>query len=398
MSEVKEALQTMGEKLDEMRKANDIALEARASNERVSEAESKLELAEKSLNAMGEVVDELQKQEARRKTGAALNADGSSEAIEAHKSALMGFIRKGNDQGLEELERKAVNLGVDADGGFALTDEMDTSIGELVRDANPMRGLCNVIQVGNETYSKLFNQGGTASGWVGEEAARPTTATSTLAKVSPSFGEIYANPAVTQKALDDMFFDAAGWMTSEVAEDFAQAENLAFTSGNGTNKPKGLLAYTFAASPTFGQIKKISSTVSVSFGADDFISLVHAIKQGYRTPRAAFVMNDLSVSVARKLKDGQGNYIWSQGYQAGEASSILGYQVVENHDMPDLAAGANAVLFGDFNRAYTIADVRGTRILRDPYTNKPYVHFYVTKRVGGGLMDSAAIVSLQPIA
>jgi HK97 family phage major capsid protein len=104
------------------------------------------------------------------------------------------------------------------------------------------------------------------------------------------------------------------------------------------------------------------------------------------------------VAVARKLKDGQGNYIWSQGYQAGEASSILGYSVVENHDLPDLAAGANSVLFGDFNRAYTIADVRGTRILRDPFTAKPYVTFYTTKRVGGGLMDSAAVVSLQPIA
>jgi len=392
--ELNTALKSMGEKLHEMRAANDQALDAKASDERVSEAESKLEVAEKSLSEVIASVETLQKQASRRESFAGV----ADENVEAHKAALMGFIRKGQDSGLADLERKAVNLGVDADGGFALTDEMDTTIGQLVRDLNPMRGVANVISVGNETYSKLFNQGGSVAGWVGEEAARPVTATSTLAKVTPSFGEVYANPSITQKALDDMFFNAEAWMNSEVAEEFAAQENLAFTSGNGTNKPKGILAYTFAASPNFGQIKKIDSTVSVSFGADDFISMVHAIKQGYRTNRAVFMMNDLSVAVARKLKDGQGNYIWSQGYQAGEASSILGYSVVENHDLPDLAAGANSVLFGDFNRAYTIADVRGTRILRDPFTAKPYVTFYTTKRVGGGLMDSAAVVSLQPIA
>lgn len=393
MSDVQKALQEMGEKLHEMRKANDEVLAAKASGESVSLLETKLAATEQSLGEVLAQIKALEKANGRRGMGGHV----ADEAKQEHAAALMKFIRKGEEAGLAELEQKAVSVGVQADGGFALTDEMDTSIGELVRDLNPMRSVCRVMQVGNETYSKLFNQGGAASGWVGETAARPETASPTLSKVTPFFGEIYANPATTQKALDDLFFDAAAWLNTEVAEEFADEENLAFTSGNGAAKPKGILAYTFSAAPTFGQIKFVPSTVTGSFAADDFITLQHAIKQGYRG-RGVYMMNDLTLAAARKLKDGQGNYIWQASFTAGKPSTILGHNVVENHDMPALAVAANAVLFGDFQRAYTILDVRGTRILRDPFTNKPYVHFYTTKRVGGGLMDSRALASMQPKA
>lgn len=387
-AELQKALQEMGETFKEMRAANDQALDAKASNERVSEAETKLAAAEKSLKDIETVVTDLTKRLNRP------NADQLSEEKQEHKEALGKYIRKGEESGLEDLQMKALNLGTNEDGGFALTDELDTQIGEYVRDSNPMREVCRVIPVGNETYAKLFNQAGAATGWVGETDARSETGSPTLARAVPIFGEIYANPATTQKALDDMFFDAEGWLAMEIADEFADEENLAFTTGNGTNKPKGILDYTFAASPTFGQIKSVDSAGAGTLAPDDFVELMYSVKRGYRR-NSVFMMSDTSIAFARKMKDGQGNYIWQQSFQAGEPSVILNHQVVENVDFPAIATGAKAVMFGDFQRGYTIADVRGTRILRDPFTNKPYVHFYTTKRVGGGLMDSRALAAIN---
>jgi len=191
-----------------------------------------------------------------------------------------------------------------------------------------------------------------------------------------------------------MFFDAEGWLQAEVARDFAEREGNAFLLGNGTNKPKGLLAYTLSTDPDgtrdFGKLQKVHSGEAGKFDGDDLISLVYALKRGYRS-NASWMMSGLTVAACRLLKDDQNNYLWQPGLQAGQPSTLLGYGIVENEDMPDVAVDANAVLFGDFRRAYTIVDRIGTRVLRDPYTNKPNVGFYTTKRVGGMLTDSQAV-------
>jgi HK97 family phage major capsid protein len=248
--------------------------------------------------------------------------------------------------------------------------------------------------VGNEEYKKLINLGGADAGWVGEMDQRTATNTSKLKQIAPIFGELYANPMATQKSLDDMFFDVEKWLAEEVGEVFAEKESHAALLGDGQNKMKGLLAHTLAltddATRAFDQIQKFHSGNVGSFSPDDLITLVYGLKKGYRKG-AKFMLNSNTLAATRKFKDGQGNYIWQPSMIAGQPSLLMGQGIAENEDMPDIAADSNAVAFGNFKRAYTIVDRIGTRMLRDPYTNKPYVGFYTTKRVGGMLNDSKAV-------
>ncbi|BBB29371.1 phage major capsid protein [Neptunomonas japonica] len=321
-------------------------------------------------------------------------ATGVSKEVEAHKQAFTQFMRKGREEGLRELEQKALNTTVDADGGFAVPEELDRTIIELMRNDSPMRQVCNSITVSTSDYKKLVNLGGAGSGWVGEDDARPATGTPTLAQVIASMGEIYANPQATQTSLDDMFFNVEAWLNNEVSMEFAEKEGSAFLLGDGTNKPKGILAHTLAltadAVRAFGSIQNIKSGTAGNFDGDDLLSLIYGLKKGYRNG-SQFMMAGTTLHKVRTLKDAQGAYLWAPGLQAGQPSSLLGYAIAENDDMPVVAADANALMFGNFMRAYTIVDRIGTRILRDPYTNKPNVGFYTTKRVGGMLTDSNAV-------
>lgn len=324
------------------------------------------------------------------------NRPGSTEqGSEEYKSAFGAFVRKGDSS---ELETKDVNVGTDSDGGFAVPEELDRNILQLERDMSPMRQLCNVITVGTDEYKRLVNLGGTASGWVGETDARPKTGSPTLAQITAHMGEIYANPAATQRSLDDTFFNVEAWIEEELAREFSEQENLAFLSGDGSNKPKGLMAYTMSAdddsSRTFGQFQYKMTESSGEFGGDDLINLVYALKQAYRR-NASWMCNGMTLAKARLLKDAQNNYLWQPGLQADQPSLLLGRPVAENEDMPGVAANSNALAFGDFNRGYTIVDRIGTRMLRDPYTNKPNVQFYTTRRTGGMATDTQAVKFLR---
>lgn len=398
VAEMKQIAQEMGETFNEFQKGIDERVEKLEKGTGTSEVEAK-------LDAMNDKFDELEAKQ--RDLEAKGNRPGKTDKeVEQgeYKEAFGKFLRKGQDDGLADLMVKATSVGVDADGGFAVPETLDTSILELERDSVVMRSVCGQMTVSNENYRKLANLGGTGSGWVGETAARPETNTPTLAQLAPVFGEIYANPATTQKALDDVMFDVEGWLSNEVAREFAEQENLAFTSGDGTNKPKGILAYTMSqnadASRTFGEIQYRLSGTDSALGADDagsvdnLLDLELDLKAGYRNG-AAFMMPRSVLRAVRKLRDTNGELIWRPGFETGGYSTLLGYQVVENEDLPAAGAESNSVLFGNFNRGYTIVDVRGTRVLRDPYTNKPYVHFYTTKRVGGFVTDSQAIKVLR---
>lgn len=319
---------------------------------------------------------------------------GGSKDIDQHKQAFMSFVRKGKDDGLAELQAKALQTTVDSDGGFAVPEELDRNILELLRNESPIRSVCNQITVGTPDYKRLVNIGGAASGWVGETDARPATGTPTLAQLTAFMGEIYANPQATQTSLDDIFFDAEAWLSGEVAREFAEKEGAAFLTGNGVDKPKGLLAYAMALTAdgarAFGTLQNLKSGTSADFTADKLIELIYTLKNGYRA-NANFMMSTQTLFKIRTMKNVDGDYLWRPSLELGQPSQLLGYGITENEDMPTVAADANAVLFGDFKRAYTIVDRIGTRILRDPYTNKPNVGFYTTKRVGGMLTDSQAV-------
>jgi HK97 family phage major capsid protein len=212
--------------------------------------------------------------------------------------------------------------------------------------------------------------------------------------------ELYAMPAATQSLLDDAAVDIDQWVAEEVRVAFAEQEGAAFVTGNGTNKPKGFLDYTKVAngSWTWGSIGTISTGVSGAFPAsnpaDKLIDLVYAVKTGYRA-NAHFVFNRATQSAIRKLKDGDGTYLWQPSLKPGEASTLMGFPVAESEDMPNIGADAYAIAFGDFRRGYLIVDRVGIRVLRDPYSAKPYVLFYTTKRVGGGVQDFDAIKLLK---
>ena len=319
----------------------------------------------------------------------------------AYKTAFMDrFVRKGEDSPeLKSLMVKAWSIGTAADGGYAMPEQIDRAIEKLLRDLSPMRSVSNIVRVGTSDYKKLVNVNGIASGWVGETAARPATNTSQLAEVAPPMGEVYANPQVTQAALDDLFFDAEAELMDQLVEELAVAEGSAFTSGNGTNKPKGFLDYTTAAtadsSRAFGTLEHVATGVSGDFAAsnkaDVLFNVVGALKKGYRAG-ALWQMNKGLMFEVLRLKDTTGQYLWQPSLQdSGLAIKLLGFSVEENEDMPAKAANSLSIAFGNFKRGYTIVDRMGMRMLRDPYSNKPYVGFYTTKRVGGAVVNSQAI-------
>ncbi len=335
-------------------------------------------------------------------------ADGS---IAAKRPALDGvksgevsafvaqYLRKGIESG---VELKALGSSIDAIGGYAVPREIDQAIGETLVAISPIRAIANVVKVGTANYRKLVATGGTPSGWVGFEAARPETGTPTFTEIVPASGDLYANPAASQQMLDDAMFDVEKWLAQEIATEFARAEGVAFIKGTGSSQPLGFLsspsATTLDGVRAMGTLQFIGTGTAAAFPAsnpqDKLIDLVQSLRQPYRQG-ACFVMNSTTASVIRKFKTTDGAFIWSPGLVAGAPSSLLGYPVIEAEDMPDIAANSLSIAFGNFKQGYTIAERAATSILRDPYTHKPYVHFYATKRIGGQVTNSESIKLLK---
>lgn len=351
------------------------------------------------ITRLSEIQAELQKKAARPSIG----RDGKEITPEAkaHKDAFSQFLRKGTDQGLKDIEQKALSMATGADGAFTLPEEIDRMVQDLVKETSPIRSIANVVTVGTSDYKKLVNLHGTASGWVGETAARPETNTPQFAEIAPPMGEVYANPAASQVMLDDSFVDVESWLAGEIALEFAKAEGAAFISGNGTNRPRGFLAgsapvATADGARAFGVLQYIASgqASALPTSADVYLNMVYALKAAHRQG-ANWVIARAVLAEIRKLKDTTNQYLWAPGLGDGQPATLLGFGITEAEDMPAVAANAFPVAFGNFRAGYTIVD-RPTGIsLRDPFTNKPYVMFYTTKRVGGALVDSEAIKVLK---
>lgn len=400
--ETKELLESISKGFEDFKKANDERLSKVEKGQATGDMEAKLAAVQADLSKALDLKKDLERMEAKQ-NAIGLIGGGSQGNPDKHayKTAFFDrFVRKGEDSSdLKSLQAKAMSVGTSADGGYAVPEELDRSIEKLMRDVSPVRQVANVITVGTSDYKKLVNVNGIASGWVGETAARPATNTSQLAEVTPFMGELYANPQVTQQALDDLFFNVEAEVTDQLAEEFAVAEGAAFVSGNGTNKPKGFLAYTTAATAdsarAFGTIEHIATGVAGDFAAsnkgDVFYDVVAKLKAGYRAG-SVWMTNKAMLFEVMKLKNSQGDYLWqSRITDNGLGLSLVGYSVAEAEDMPAKAANSLSIAFGNFKRGYTIVDRIGTRMLRDPYTNKPYVGFYTTKRVGGMVVNSEAI-------
>ena len=323
-------------------------------------------------------------------------AEGAIEASPELKGFVDGYLRMGR-----ETELKSLSIGSSADGGFAVPRPIDAEIARRLVKISPVRSVANVVQTSTSGFRRLISIGGTASGWASETGARTETASPKLAEIVPPLGELYANPSATQQMLDDAAFDVGSWLANEIATEFARAEGAAFVNGTGTNQPKGFLTGPTAAqndaARAFGTLQFIASGNAAGFDSAPelkLIDLVFAMKAALRQG-AVWMMNSATLAAVRKFKSADGSFLWQRGIVDGQPSLLLGYPVIETEDMPDIGAGNFPIAFGNFKAGYLIAERTATTILRDPYTNKPYVQFYATRRVGGQLLDSDAIKLLK---
>jgi len=317
-----------------------------------------------------------------------------------HKSAWDGYMRNGENANLRQLEEKALSIQTDADGGYLVPEETEREIARALSEASPIRAISGIRQVSSSVYKKPYTLTGPAAGWVGETDLRPETASPTLAELQFPTMELYAMPAATSALLDDSAVNIDQWIAEEVQIAFAEQEGTAFVSGDGNNKPRGFLDYNKVDNSTWswGNIGYTVTGTSGAFAAsspgDSLIDLIYSVKSGYRA-NAHLVMNRATQAEIRKLKDSDGNYLWQPGVQAGAPATLMNIAIAEAEDMPDIAADSFAIAYGDFKRGYLIVDRVGVRVLRDPFSSKPYVLFYTTKRVGGGVQNFEAIKLLK---
>jgi HK97 family phage major capsid protein len=313
-----------------------------------------------------------------------------------HKQAFDAYVRTGESNGLAALESKAMSVNSGPDGGFLVPPEVETEIGRRLYAISPIRAISSVRQISASLYRKPFSTNGFATGWVGETQARPETNSITLAEMPFPAMELYAMPSATQTLLDDSAVNIDQWLAEEVQLVFAEQEGIAFISGNGTNRPRGFLAYPMIAdnSWSWGNIGYLPTGVAGQFPAtapsDRLMDLVYSLRQGYRQ-NATWVMNRRTQSQIRKFKDSTGAYLWLPAARADGKATLMGFTVTEAEAMPDIATDSFGLAFGDFASGYLVVDRIGVRVLRDPYSAKPYVLFYTTKRVGGGVQNFEAI-------
>lgn len=336
--------------------------------------------------------------------GRLVPADLSAEEYRAYKQHFGVYLRRGADA-LFEGDRKAMSVGSDPDGGYLVTPDMSGAFVKRRFNFSPIRQIASVQQTSSDKLEGLADTTDlSGGGWVGETGSRAATGTPTMKNWQIPVHEQYQNPGATQKLLDDASIDVEAWLMAKIADSMARREGTAFTVGTGIGQPRGFASYTTAAtadgSRAWGVLEHVGTGSNGSFGtapngSDKLIALVGALKPHFRTG-ARFVMPRLTLAATRTLKDTVGNYIWLPTMQAGQPSSLLGYPITEAEDLVAYTTtGALGIAFGDFAAGYQIVDRIGIRVLRDPFTNKPYIQFYTTARVGGDVIDFEAIKFLK---
>ncbi|MBV8850677.1 MAG: phage major capsid protein [Methylobacteriaceae bacterium] len=352
----------------------------------------KLARIDAALDSQKRVLDRMNLERARP----ALGGGRGDHLGHEHKAAFGLYMRAGEAPGLKALEEKALSVGSGPDGGYLVPQPVEEEILKRMAHISPIRSIASVREISASSLRMAFSTAGPATGWVGETDPRPQTATQTIADMTFPAMELYAMPAATQTLLDDAVVDIEQWIADEVSVVFAEQEGSAFVNGDGVNKPKGFLSYTKVAQGSWiwGDIGYIASGAAGAFSdtnpSDELFDLIYSLRAGYRQ-NARFVMNRKTQAAIRKFKTGDGDYIWQPPTSADAHATLIGFPVVEAEDMPDIAANSSAIAFGDFQRGYVVVDRLGIRILRDPFSAKPYVLFYTTKRVGGGVQDFDAI-------
>ncbi len=336
---------------------------------------------------------------------AQLGGDGHGvgrSADPAYAKLFSEWMRSGNGDAAVKTSQsegpRAAVTKTPAEGGYLAPVEWDRTLTGKLKIISPMRTHARLQSISGAGFTKVFQDRSIGSGWVGETAARPATGTPVFANLTFGTGELYANPAMSQQVIDDSEIALEQWLVSEIDTEFARQEGIAFLSGDGVNKPNGILTYitggTNADTHPWGAITAVNSGHATQLTADGIINLIYNLPSEM-SMNAKFFANLQTIAAMRKLKDGQGNFLWQPSFEAGQPGRLAGVPVVEMAGMPDIAAGAKAALYGDMDATYIVVDRVGLRMLRDPYTNKPFVHFYTTKRVGGGVWNPEPMRALN---
>ena len=396
--ELKGTIEKLGSAFEQFKAENDARIkeiEAKGgADPLLTEKVDKINAEISKLTEMKNQLETLETVVGRRGLGGGMAADSEETKIKAFNH----LMRRGDISGIKDIDVQAsASTLSDPDGGFTVPEEVDAAIDRVAATMSAMRSLATVMAISTDTYKKLVSQGGATSGWTAEKGTRSETTTPTLAEIAINTKEIYAMPCATQQLLDDSSIDIGAWLAGEVAIEFAEEEGDAFINGNGVEKPKGIGAYAMVAnaSYTWGKVGYIAGGhSSLLNNLDKLIDVQHALKPVYRNG-ASWLMNDATVGVVRKFKDGDGNYIWRPGLLEGAPDTLLSKPVVVDDNVDNIGSNKCPIFYGNFKRAYLIIDRLGTRVLRDPYTAKPYVAFYTTKRVGGGIVMYEALKALK---
>lgn len=386
---------------EQLTKINSKLDELGAVKDRLSQAETAL--ARKSVAAddgtsgkMQEKANQFAKMVAKRRgiPASEVVKEFGVDGLAEYQKHFSNWMRKGDSYSNQPDAMKSLSVGSDPDGGYFVEPDTSGRIVTKIFETSPMRQVANVMTIGTNALEGIYDLDESDAGWVGETQSRPETGTPKIAAWSIPVHEMYAEPRITQKLLDDSMVNVEAWLADKVSTKFARKENAAFVNGDGVGKPRGFLTY--ASGTTLpGTIQQRNTGVSGGFatgsaGADILISTIYGLKQGYRSGSNWFMPRSATAEV-RKLKASDGSYLWQPGIMAGQPATLLGYSVIEFEDMPDIAADSLSIAFGDMNEAYQIVDRVGVRVLRDPYTAKPYIKFYTTKRVGGDVLNFESI-------
>lgn len=347
-----------------------------------ADKEEKLDKANDKISSLEAQIKHLETAMNRTNRSGAGAGEQDEKQVQ-YKAAFNSFVRKGL-----ENEVKAMSVDSDADGGYLVPEEMSSEIVTKIFESSPMRQLASAQTISTDSLDILEDLDEVQSGWVGETGARPVTGTPQLNMIKIPVHEIYAFPLSTQKFLDDASVNVESWLGGKVSAKFSRDEASAFVSGDGVAKPRGILSY--AAGTGYGQIEQIASGGASSITADALINMTLTLKEFYLSG-ASWLIKRETLKEIRKLKDLNGMYLWGPGLNGSAPSTLLGFPVYQAADMPALAANSLSVAFGNFKVGYQIVDRIGIRVLRDPFTQKPFVGFYTTKRVGGAVKNYEAI-------
>jgi len=378
-----------------------------ANEERITNLEQKGNIDPLIEDKMGRIEVSLDEAEKRLKRIEAHSNRPQVETFErpfcAHQNAFMDYIRKGLDAPLHHIEQKSLSTSPDREGGYLVPSGLSDLLYTTLQAKSVMRDLATVREISTSALELLIDKDAADVGWVSEKQERVETKAPDLAKIRIPVHEMYAKPKATQKLLDDASLNVEDWLSQKISHKMALMENAAFISGDGDNKPKGILAYETVskANWTWGKIEDIKTGKNGSF--DDghevatLLDLFHALKPPY-LPGASWLMSRIAQGTLRKLQDPHSHhYLWQPPLAGIPNPTLLGYPIVISDDMPTLTQGqaSKSIVFGNFKEGYQIVDRTGIRVLRDPYSAKPYVEFYTTRRVGGDVLNFEALKVLH---